>query len=367
MKHREESFDIAKGLAMLGVIMVHFPKENRLFSTGISFHIATFFAITGALLLKKTNTGESIKIGIEQDIKRLIYPYISLSITYLLFHFPIYYFVNGKESALRFLSENLFLTASFLGIGTLWFLPVMFFARVGCRYILRLDPKRGTSAMILLGGEGCIVSKILYDNNITSQVYTGSLSGYLVNILILLLETLIAIGIMGFGAILWNNIEKHKINKNKNIVILLYSCTFMLLNLLVFETCFAGNHMHNAKMVNSFGYYVCSFLGVISIILLSIWLSQFKSIVKLLSYFGKNSLVIMTTHLEYHVVIVSLSICLYLFGSGLISSILSFALVCFVEMVICCIVNRTPINCIYQYDKLKMLIKKHRVCITPKK
>ena len=169
----------------------------------------------------------------------------------------------------------------------------------------------------------------------------------------------IAIGIMGFGAILWNVVEKYKINENKNIVILLYSCMAMFLNVLLFERCFAGNDMHNAKMVNYFGYYVCSFLGVISVMLFSIWLSQFKPITRLLSFFGKNSLIIMTTHLEYHVVTVSLLISLRLFGAYVVTSIFAFILVCVVEIVICVIVNRTPINCIYQYDKLRMLLKTH--------
>lgn len=130
---------------------------------------------------------------------------------------------------------------------------------------------------------------------------------------------------------------------------------------------FAGNDMHNAKMVNYLGYYVCSFIGVISVMLFSVWPSRFKPITGLLSFFGKNSLIVMTTHLEYHVVTVSLLISLRLFGSSMVTSTIAFILVCVVEAVVCVIVSRTPINRIYQYDSLKMLIKKPHACITSQK
>lgn len=44
---RKISLDIAKGIAILSVMMVHFPREYRLFSTGISYHVAISFECYG--------------------------------------------------------------------------------------------------------------------------------------------------------------------------------------------------------------------------------------------------------------------------------------------------------------------------------
>ena len=48
-KERVVEYDIAKGIAILGVMMVHIPFEYRLIKYGIAFHIVVFFAITGIL------------------------------------------------------------------------------------------------------------------------------------------------------------------------------------------------------------------------------------------------------------------------------------------------------------------------------
>ena len=57
---RKISLDIAKGIAILSVMMVHFPREYRLFSTGISYHVAIFFCVTGILLEKSVWSKEKI-------------------------------------------------------------------------------------------------------------------------------------------------------------------------------------------------------------------------------------------------------------------------------------------------------------------
>ncbi|MGO4994997.1 hypothetical protein ACTQ5F_08205 [Jeotgalibaca porci] len=48
-KKRIEAFDIAKGISILAVMNVHMAREYRLFNTGITFHIAAFFVISGIL------------------------------------------------------------------------------------------------------------------------------------------------------------------------------------------------------------------------------------------------------------------------------------------------------------------------------
>lgn len=53
--NRFEWIDIAKGTAILSVILVHFPKEFSPVTYGITWHIPVFFAVTGILTSKKDN------------------------------------------------------------------------------------------------------------------------------------------------------------------------------------------------------------------------------------------------------------------------------------------------------------------------
>ena len=48
-KDRIVEFDIAKGIAILGIMMVHIPSEYRLIRYGIAFHVVVFFAVAGIL------------------------------------------------------------------------------------------------------------------------------------------------------------------------------------------------------------------------------------------------------------------------------------------------------------------------------
>ena len=48
-KDRIVEFDIAKGIAILGIMMAHIPSEYRLIRYGIAFHVVVFFAVAGIL------------------------------------------------------------------------------------------------------------------------------------------------------------------------------------------------------------------------------------------------------------------------------------------------------------------------------
>ena len=179
--------------------------------------------------------------------------------------------------------------------------------------------------------------------------YCLNYCSFVINLLILLLETMIAVGVMAFGRMLYSLIKLFAIDSNPKTFWV--SIVLMFANVMLYNRCFSGNDMHYAKFINVFGYYVCSFLGVASIIFFSIWLTRFRSITKLFSFLGTNSLVIMTTHLEYHVVSVVLFLCTSMIKQIVIVKIVSFLLICIIEVLICFIVDKTPLKGIYKIEK----------------
>ena len=115
---REKYLDIMKGIAILMVINVHFPKGTALFK-GITFHLSTFFVVAGILINKK-KCKKSFKEFFINKVKSLLYPYLILSI--------IYIFLIDILIKQDCVFEDILQTISFSGIGSLWFLPTLFIA-----------------------------------------------------------------------------------------------------------------------------------------------------------------------------------------------------------------------------------------------
>lgn len=75
MQNRKQEYDIAKGIAILLVVCGHvFIASTNLRTIILAFHLPTFFMITGMLLREKANGGETVRIKIK-TVKKLLVPY----------------------------------------------------------------------------------------------------------------------------------------------------------------------------------------------------------------------------------------------------------------------------------------------------
>lgn len=124
VKKRIEELDIAKGLAILGVIMVHIPIEWRLFSRGINFHLTVFFMVSGFFLWNRDNSSFSLLQSVSAKTKSLLYPYLMLSIVYCLFVMCIY--LIAPNAGIESIFQVIYRTIIGVGVGTLWFLPTLY-------------------------------------------------------------------------------------------------------------------------------------------------------------------------------------------------------------------------------------------------
>lgn len=153
-KVRDVSFDIARALGMLGVIVGHTLMGGQLtFTQNLVFemNLPIFFFVSGYFFRKKTITST-----INSGINTLIIPYLIGSLIWIGFNFIKYpdletvrNFTIASIYAAGSQGQTLFGNGNYY-IGALWFLPAMFISTLLFQIIMRLK-KQITKIILILG------------------------------------------------------------------------------------------------------------------------------------------------------------------------------------------------------------------------
>lgn len=149
-KSRIDYFDIAKGFAILAVIMGHLEWSSQAFKTFIfSWHLPLFFLLAGYTFRVKPTT-----VMIKGSFKRLLVPYfiVCLFITIRLVPSMGVSIVPQNILAAFFgralSSKDIVIVKSLQGVGSIWFLPAMFWCRVVYNWIARFRYKLVLSVLL---------------------------------------------------------------------------------------------------------------------------------------------------------------------------------------------------------------------------
>lgn len=151
MKERLGWIDIAKGFCLLAVIIGHMGITQVGFV--YSFHLTTFFILTGYTLRKVDLSAEYLT----QKFKRLMLPYFITCFAVVcmdVINSIVIYRAVSTQAITDVLNKGIIKTFfaagdtfSVLGvelgkgIGAIWFLPAMFFALIIMQLVLKLKPK----------------------------------------------------------------------------------------------------------------------------------------------------------------------------------------------------------------------------------
>lgn len=319
---RVKYIDQVKGFAILLIVLGHIIPAS-FFKTWIyTFHVPIFFIINGILIAKNEKSGKDINI--KKCFSNILYPYFTFS-AFVLIKDLLKCILIEKKIISELLVNDFIKFFLFEGYGTLWFLPIMFFAEVlflkkfknsnykTTRYILKM------SILLLI---------ILLLNKL-------SIFKYFTKIFISLL-------FLSVGYLLERT--KNLFQKEINIVILL----LILLIFIPFSILNGKVDMHYCIYNNLLLYIIISLINSIIIILL---FKNLKLNIKALEFFGKNSLIIMITHSVLPIVSVS-SFVKKVFDNLIISNALTFIFTLIFEVVIIFLTNR--------YFKFMFSIQKKR-------
>lgn len=170
MKKRIDFLDIAKGIAIIAIILGHLGS-NTINRVVFTFHVPIFFIITGYFINKKY----TIKEFIENKFKRLIIPYFVTSILIIIisiFSIKLFYGVNffnwigAKQYLIATIygagDNHVFLGYKIRAIGAIWFLWASFWASILLRISLELKKEYRILFIAILFVIGYFSSKIIW-------------------------------------------------------------------------------------------------------------------------------------------------------------------------------------------------------------
>lgn len=133
---RSDYIDVYKGIAIMCITLLHY--EDGIFPTWLSVFIGSFmiaaFYLTSGWLMGLKDKHITTKELARKRLKSLGVPYLWFSIIFLVFDFVLYIF-NYYD--ISYLGKEVYKTLTLRGIGTLWFLPALFFAEIIIYFIIR--------------------------------------------------------------------------------------------------------------------------------------------------------------------------------------------------------------------------------------
>ena len=343
------------------IINVHLIS-GQFFLIGKTYHVIAFFFISGLIHgLKEKWKTQSINSFVKQRAERLLYPYCTLSLCYLVFRLLLN-IIRGDVWINNIIVDASINFVLMRGIGTLWFLPILFGGEI---LFFQAKRMRFCDSYLIIGGIFFIVIASILDNyGICGSSLYGNFTTYgvLVNIpLSILLASIIAAFFIDCGYVV---IKKFpcilKSDKYHNIYIIIFACFLSYYIDYCLLDSFTGD-LHKLKIGSPLIYIVSSVCGLIFVISISLLIVLYMPrVTKMLSYFGKNSLIIMTTHSEYminsmvYLLIINVLEYAHLSCNMRCISLISLFLILLIENAIIYLINNSKLRFLYLIpDKFK--------------
>lgn len=335
MKKRLTYFDLAKGIGIILVVLGHMENISVELRTWISsFHMPLFFMISGMLLAYKESIktesddtekliNNSISSITKKNAKGLLIPYLWFSLIYI----PIdimNLFINNVDN--HTFIQNILDSVTLSGVSVMWFLPALFIAEFVAIVLIdaadKIDKKRIVKYIVLFV-LALIISLLtygiwakirpVYDEKAGAFVY-ATLLGFIRMILRgMCLSVHVVTGFIAYRVIAYmescyiakrvdksKDADKELIEKYVNNEIRGYCIALsVILFALNMGFCLKNGAVDNHFLIlnNLILYYICAFIGSMAVILLSKGLDS----IGFIEFLGKNSLIIMATHLQCYI------------------------------------------------------------------
>ncbi len=357
-KPRIEYLDLIKGAGIMLVIIFHCPSEsprNILDGVVTTFFMQIFFVLSGIMLSLTGESGISLKQSFIKKVKGLLLPYLYFSIADTIICI-LRYLATGKTAELpailRIYTYQFF---SFQGISVLWFLSALFLAEV----IFSLCLRAGNSLPVKEDEARNTKVYLRYTLPFILSLVVGFFGVYLIGLiehrdLFLNLSIVADRGISAdeikdyrwwgygwvhsiargmvmtvfvcagyYGALLWKWI------KNLSLPLQFKGYSAVLLEL-GFSLVLTATHLliyrENGRVNSAFCifgssallYYLMGITSTAAALFLarSIWgllrVPPLAFILRIFTYFGKNSLIVMATHLDWYLVLAAYKLLLLL-------------------------------------------------------
>lgn len=279
MKQRVGYFDIAKGIGIILVVIAHIeymPLELRQYI--VTFHMPAFFVISGMLMNLTNEKTREIKPILVHKFNRILLPYFIFSLIYPITYYLRYLIVGAGYSTEHFF-QDLLVGVSLAGVSVLWFLPALFFSELIILVLIRHMNKTYLLIVYVLFLAGLWFLPLAFP----------ALALFLWRVIIC--NILVLIGYLLFPVV----------SKVSDKPAFLLPVSVVLFTVLYFTGLKNGIvDLHYIITGNILLYYLNATMGSVALILLSVFIeAKIKGISPVLQFFGRHSLFIMLTHIDF--------------------------------------------------------------------
>ena len=298
-KKRLDYLDMVKGFGIFLVVLGH--MEDISSSTRIwisSLHMPLFFIVSGILIAVKNEQEKDMSLILKKRFKGLIIPYLWFSLSYFLIDI-LNVTIIGNIDLHTFIVDTIS-SLTFYGMSVLWFLPALFISTVTFLFLKKkLSDKVLLFVMIIISVVSYLIK--LQFELIYAKFEENLLITSLINIVYIVIRALVALSFVGYAFYIKKLFDSLVVSKNKykflDGKIFSFICGIILLGINI-PLAFLNNcvDLRNILLNNVPIYYIAAFAGSFGLILL------FKGLpsVKLITYFGKNSIIVMADHVNYY-------------------------------------------------------------------
>ena len=293
--------DLAKGIGIILVVLGHIEyisKDLRVFI--VSFHMPLFFIISGILLNISGAHERKFKTILSKRIRRIFLPYLYFSVLDIIIYI-CYFMLTKRDGGWNTVFMDSLQTLTLYGISVLWFLPALFFSELILIALLKkFKTAASTVISIVLAALSLLLSPVLEAAN---AAYGASIPFAVFHFFaVAVLRIFFCMLLLNIGFLLKKVLSYNSFS----------SLDFVTGTGLMCITCYAASYngmtdLHFLVFGNILLYLVAAVCGSLGLILLcrSTEEASEKGILKWLSWLGKNSLVIMVTHLDFYILYVA--------------------------------------------------------------
>ncbi|MCH5275706.1 MAG: acyltransferase family protein [Lachnospiraceae bacterium] len=304
---RLDSLDMVKGIGIVLVVIGHSGYVSEGVLTWLaSFHMPLFFIVSGMLFAHKRSDREPFVPYLKRRFCGMMIPYVSFSLINLGID-AIRRIINPAAVGQEVISADILQTVSFFGISVLWFLPTIFLGELCLYGLMKKCP------VWLLGIIGVASAWVPSAGIWLIETYFPAgesvFTLWLNNLCIALLRVFPALVFLLAGYAAYYLLQKLSIQAVWEIML---GIGLLLLNAVV---AFANGRvdLHYLVFHNVWYYYIGACSATFGLILFC----RHTNPLGFLLYLGKNSLIIMLTHLDLRVMNIAIHI------AGAVSSIVS--------------------------------------------
>ena len=290
--------DNLKGLSILCITLLHF--EAGIFPGWLNSWIGNFmitaFYFTSGWIAGINRKEMGVKELFCKRLQTLGKPYLYFSI--LILAFDILFMLLGLYD-LNFLGREIYKTITLRGIGTLWFLPSLFFGELTFRYLLN------RKSILLCSISLLITLAYLHYYFLWSSTWRNlSTTNQLIDAPLYTIRNIcIAWPVIGIGYLLSTWLNKRLSQTNTGLIIVMGLAVTAL-----------SIYICGGFMPFSFGFFSPLITPVVGPLGLLLLFYPLKSgfLCKFLSFWGANSLILMVTHYSILLVVIQ-AIDIYIF------------------------------------------------------